>query len=70
MTGCELVAVVALTFTRTATHAQPVKKVCLAALIRRARREGAVVIDMRDGRRGRVLVYQDRVLLVTTRRGK
>ena len=48
MTGCELVAVVALTFTRTATHAQPVKKVCLAALIRRARREGAVVIDMRD----------------------
>lgn len=53
---CELVTVVALTWTDTAARARPLPRVCLTTLIRRARRERAVIIDMRNGKNGKVLL--------------
>jgi len=63
---CELVTVAAIVFGPypEPPRAAPLRRMCLAALIRKARREHAVIIDFRDGRTGKVIGFESRVLLV------
>lgn len=53
---CEIVLVAALSLPPRPMVLTPPRRVCLAALLRRAAREHAVVIDLRAGKRG--AVYQ------------